>query len=105
MWLRALPYQCPTMAGLWPLTHHVMVIELDATKYLADAEAHRRDRCKDAALQRHGNFVLRFLSEDFDQHLDDVLDVRRLLVRDNELAKKWTPFRPCPGMNAKGPKN
>ncbi|MDO8545603.1 MAG: DUF559 domain-containing protein [Opitutaceae bacterium] len=41
---------------------------------VTDAEAYRRDRRKDALLQQHGYFVLRFLAEDIGKHLDDVLD-------------------------------
>jgi very-short-patch-repair endonuclease len=49
-------------------------IELDGTQHLGDAEAYRRDRRKDALLQQHGYFVLRFLAEDIGKHLDAVLD-------------------------------
>jgi very-short-patch-repair endonuclease len=41
-----------------------LAIELDGGQHLADTEAYRRDRRKDAALQEHGYFVLRFLAED-----------------------------------------
>jgi hypothetical protein len=41
-----------------------VVIELDGAQHLADAEAYRRDRRKDAMLQKNGYFVLRFLAED-----------------------------------------
>src|SRR5437867_12759970 len=51
-----------------------LVIELDGAQHLADAEAYRRDRRKDALLQRNGYFLLRFLAEDVGQHLDHVLD-------------------------------
>jgi very-short-patch-repair endonuclease len=51
-----------------------LVIELDGQQHLADAEAYRRDRRKDAALQEHGYFVLRFLCDDLSKNLDDVLD-------------------------------
>jgi hypothetical protein len=51
-----------------------LVIELDGHQHLADAEAYRRDRRKDARLQEQGYFVLRFLVEDLAKHLDDVLD-------------------------------
>ncbi len=51
-----------------------LVIELDGGHHLADAEAYRRDRRKDAALQEHGYFVLRFLCDDLGKRLDDVLD-------------------------------
>jgi very-short-patch-repair endonuclease len=51
-----------------------LVIELDGAQHLADAEAYRRDRRKDALLQHHGYFVLRFLAEDAGKQLDRVLD-------------------------------
>jgi very-short-patch-repair endonuclease len=51
-----------------------VVIELDGAQHLADAEAYRRDRRKDALLQQNGFFVLRFLAEDVGKHLDHVLD-------------------------------
>jgi len=51
-----------------------VVIELDGGQHLADADAYRRDRKKDALLQQHGYFVLRFLAEDLGKHLDAVLD-------------------------------
>jgi superfamily II DNA or RNA helicase/very-short-patch-repair endonuclease len=51
-----------------------VVIELDGAQHLDDAEAYRRDRRKDALLQQHGYFVLRFLAEDAGKSLDAVLD-------------------------------
>lgn len=51
-----------------------VVIELDGPQHLADTEAYRRDRRKDALLQQNGYFVLRFLAEDAGKHLDHVLD-------------------------------
>jgi superfamily II DNA or RNA helicase len=51
-----------------------LVIELDGTQHLSDAEAYRRDRRKDRLLQQHGYFLLRFLAEDVGKHLDLVLD-------------------------------
>lgn len=51
-----------------------IVIELDGAQHLADADAYRRDRRKDALLQRHGYLVLRFLAEDAGRRLDCVLD-------------------------------
>jgi len=51
-----------------------LVIELDGAQHLADANAYRRDRRKDALLQQNGYMVLRFLTEDVGKHLDDVLD-------------------------------
>jgi very-short-patch-repair endonuclease len=65
-----------------------LVIELDGAQHLADAEAYRRDRRKDAALQQHGYFVLRFLTEDLGQHLDDVLDtIQRAMDHQSNLSK------------------
>jgi len=51
-----------------------VVIELDGAQHLADAEAYRRDRRKDALLQQNGYFVLRFLAEDLGKNLDLILD-------------------------------
>jgi superfamily II DNA or RNA helicase/very-short-patch-repair endonuclease len=66
-----------------------LAIELDGGQHLADAEAYRRDRRKDAALQQHGYLVLRFLAEDLGQRLDDVLDtIERAVAHRNELARK-----------------
>ena len=63
-----------------------LVIELDGAQHLADAEAYRRDRRKDALLQQHGYFVLRFLAEDAGRQLDCVLDgiLMALAHRHNE---------------------
>ena len=51
-----------------------LVIELDGPQHLADLDAYRRDRRKDAALQERGYFVLRFLAEDVARQLDTVLE-------------------------------
>ncbi len=51
-----------------------LVVELDGPQHLADADAYRRDREKDALLQENGYFVLRFLAEDVGKKLDAVLD-------------------------------
>ncbi len=51
-----------------------VVIEIDGMQHLGDATAYRRDRRKDALLQAHGYFVLRFLADDLGKHLDSVLD-------------------------------
>lgn len=66
-----------------------LVIELDGAQHLADADAYRRDRRKDALLQRHGYFVLRFLAGDIGRHLDDVLDAIQvtLVHRRNVVAR------------------
>jgi very-short-patch-repair endonuclease len=66
-----------------------LVIELDGAQHLADAEAYRRDRRKDALLQEHGYFVLRFLAEDLAKHLDEVLDamLRTLAHRERTIPR------------------
>lgn len=51
-----------------------LVIELDGKRHLADPDAYRRDRRKDALLQQHGYFIPRFLAEDLGKDLDHVLD-------------------------------
>jgi superfamily II DNA or RNA helicase/very-short-patch-repair endonuclease len=51
-----------------------LVIELDGTQHLQDEAAWRSDRRKDALLQTHGYFVLRFLTTDLAKDLDAVLD-------------------------------
>ena len=51
-----------------------LAIELDGAQHLADADAYRRDRRKDALLQQHGFLVLRFLAEDAGKHLELILD-------------------------------
>ena len=64
-----------------------LVIELDGAQHLADAEAYRRDRRKDALLQQNGFFVLRFLAEDVGKRLDHVLDT--ILVTLAHRQKRW----------------
>jgi superfamily II DNA or RNA helicase/very-short-patch-repair endonuclease len=51
-----------------------VAVELDGPQHLADIEAYRRDRRKDALLQENGCFVLRFLAEDVGKQLDIILD-------------------------------
>jgi very-short-patch-repair endonuclease len=51
-----------------------LVIELDGGQRFANEDAYRRDRRKDALLQEHGYFVLRFLVQDIGAQLDHVLD-------------------------------
>ncbi len=51
-----------------------LAIELDGAQHLADADAYRRDRRKDALLQQHSYLVLRFLAEDVGRNLDGILD-------------------------------
>ena len=59
-----------------------IAIELDGAQHLADAEAYRRDRRKDALLQENNYIVLRFLAQDVGKQLPDVLDtILRTLSR------------------------
>lgn len=51
-----------------------LVVEIDGSQHLGDPDAYRRDRRKDALLQRNGYLVLRFLAEDVTKNLDSVLD-------------------------------
>lgn len=51
-----------------------LVIELDGGQHFTNADAYRRDRRKDALLQEHDYFVLRFLVQDVGEKLDIVLD-------------------------------
>ncbi len=58
-----------------------LVLELDGDQHLGDVVAWRRDRRKDALLQTHGYFVLRFLAADLGKELDLVLDtIQRTLA-------------------------
>ncbi len=68
-----------------------LAVELDGAQHLADANAYRRDRRKDALLQQNGYMVLRFLSEDVGKHLDDVLDsILRALTHQSALLEGKT---------------
>ena len=59
-----------------------LVIELDGGQHFVNEDAYRRDRRKDALLQEHGYFVLRFLVQDVGAKLDSVLDaILRAMVR------------------------
>lgn len=51
-----------------------LVVELDGSQHLEDEAAWRSDREKDALLQRHGYFILRFLANDLSRNLDHVMD-------------------------------
>ncbi|MHB8898036.1 MAG: TOTE conflict system archaeo-eukaryotic primase domain-containing protein [Thermoguttaceae bacterium] len=51
-----------------------LAVELDGGQHLGSPDAYRRDRRKDALLQEHGYFVLRFLVADIGTNLDGVLD-------------------------------
>ena len=54
-----------------------LIVEVDGGQHLGDADAWRRDRRKDAALQAHGYYVLRFLAADLAARMDFVLDTVR----------------------------
>ena len=64
-----------------------LAIELDGGRHLGDADAWRRDRRKDAALQSHGYFVLRFLAADLAARMDFVLDTIRATLATLEQSK------------------
>ena len=51
-----------------------LTIEIDGQQHLSDLAAYRRDCRKDALLQEHGCYLLRFLAEDLGKHLDATLD-------------------------------
>lgn len=51
-----------------------LAVEVDGYYHFRDADGYRRDRRKDALLQRHGGFVLRVLAEDVVPRLGEVLD-------------------------------
>ena len=51
-----------------------LVIELDGDQHLSNPDAYRSDRRKDALLQEHGYFILRFLTTDIGKHLNETLD-------------------------------
>jgi len=50
-----------------------IAVELDGFHHFQDREAYRRDRRKDLVLQKHGVFVLRFLSDDVVSELEQIL--------------------------------
>jgi hypothetical protein len=58
-----------------------LVVELDGSYFhLRDPGAYRRDRWKDWELQRRGYLVLRFLSEDVVERLEEILDTILMAV-------------------------
>jgi very-short-patch-repair endonuclease len=63
-----------------------LVIEIDGQQHLANKDAYRRDRRKDALLQEQGYFVLRFLAEDLGKRLSEVLDSVLRTLCHNRLA-------------------
>lgn len=63
-----------------------IALEVDGYFHFRDAEAYRRDRRKDLALQRAGYRVLRFLADDVVSHLEHILSTLR-----SELAERRPP--------------
>jgi superfamily II DNA or RNA helicase len=57
-----------------------LVVEIDGSQHLANADAWRRDRRKDLALQQHGYLVLRFLAEDLGKHHGTVIETMRRVL-------------------------
>jgi very-short-patch-repair endonuclease len=51
-----------------------IAVEIDGYFHFRDAEAFRRDRRKDEALQEAGFLVLRFLADDVVPRLEEILD-------------------------------
>ena len=57
-----------------------LAVEIDGFHHFQDPECYRRDRRKDALLQRQGYLVLRFLAEDVVVRLEDILEEIRAAV-------------------------
>jgi len=51
-----------------------LAVELDGPQHFGDAAAYRRDRRKDLLLQENGFLVMRFLTDDIGERLNEVLD-------------------------------
>lgn len=51
-----------------------LAVEIDGYHHFRDPEGYRRDRRKDALLQRRGYLVLRFLAEDVVTRLEEILE-------------------------------
>jgi hypothetical protein len=61
-------------AGLW------LAVEIDGYHHFRDPDGYRRDRRKDALLQKQGYLVVRFLAEDVVARLEDILAEIRAAV-------------------------
>lgn len=57
-----------------------LAVEIDGFHHFRDPAGYRRDRRKDALLQRQGYLVLRFLAEDVVARLEDMLEEIRATV-------------------------
>jgi len=51
-----------------------LAVEVDGYYHFVDDDAYRRDRRKDALMQRHGMFVLRFLAQDVGPRLTEIVE-------------------------------
>lgn len=63
-----------------------LAVEVDGFYHFQNAEAYRRDRRKDALLQEHGWFVLRFLAEDIAGDLAKVVEQIECTLARRDLA-------------------
>lgn len=70
-----------------------IAVEIDGYYHFKDEEAYRRDRRKDAALQRNGYLVLRFLAQDVVARLEEILDTisEVILQRSEALTRTGSP--------------
>lgn len=57
-----------------------LAVEIDGFYHFRDPDGYRRDRRKDALLQRQGYLVLRFLAEDVVGRLEEILEEIRVAV-------------------------
>ena len=57
-----------------------LAVEIDGFHHFRESDAYRRDRRKDALLQRQGFLVLRFLAADVVERLEDILEEIRRTV-------------------------
>ena len=57
-----------------------LAVEIDGYHHFRDLENYRRDRRKDALLQKQGYLVLRFLAEDVVTRLEDILEEIRAAI-------------------------
>ena len=57
-----------------------LAVEIDGFHHFRDPDSYRRDRRKDALLQRQGLLVLRFLAEDVVVRLEEILEEIRTAV-------------------------
>lgn len=83
------PFGLRAAEGDLVATEARLVVEIDGYYHFRDADGYRRDRRKDAAMQEHGWFVLRFLAE------DAVCDLENVIARiEAHLARRDLASRP-----------